>query len=464
MCCPGSDNESSEDDAEPEKQGSFRGPIGPLLTFSLAFEKSNEIPTGCGEYFYESIMLLWLRAWLDHVEEMLKNESATSASGVATFPIPPIQPDSSSAADVFSYYAHMDYLLPLCLKSIALRCSFESPVRAPTEKAVLDSNHLVILEAFVELLGRGLVGQALSGLQSSKERDEAVALSLSSSEVVHDFLVGLIAVLHPQHMNLLLKKYFNTLRGCETEHLDEHQTGHEFQWTDESLHRVRCTRQLRIRTIEVLSALPGFLALNYPSKFAGEVEAQKMRKASWMSQYRDIDIDNAESRPHDNGSDRVPPSGWLAELLLGEGLSVCSLSSEAVVAEAMAHVEVSHGEATPALMKRPGATLKRDDLLMFQSLAIHSITVVYELLLRRHAMDRRFQNETCRQRIAALVAKPMLDKSLASVRWLARMESTHKVRSIWLLGIVYVLQEAPEGLLRDYIRSCCNPEVRRFSV
>ena len=464
MCCPGSDEESSENDALSEKLGAFRGPIGPLLVFSLAFEKSNEIPSGCGEYMYESIMLIWLRAWLDHVQETLKTQSGAFASGVATFPVPPFDAETSSAGDIFSYYAHMDYLLPLCLKSIALRYSIESPESVPTAKASLDSNHLVILEAFVELLGRGLVGQALSGMDSSMERDKAVARSLSSSEVVHDFLVGLTAVLHPQHTSLLLRKYFDTLRGCETEHLDEHRTGHEFQWTDESLHRARCTRHLRVRALEVFSALPGFLALNYPSKFAGEVEIIRTKKSSWMSQYREIDIEQNESNCSDKGSERLPPSGWLAELLIREGLSVCSLSSEAVVAEAMAHVEVSrhhsHGkEATPALKKRPGATLKREDLLMFQSLAIHSITVVYELLLRRHAMDRRFQNEACRQRIAALFAKAILDKSLTSVRWLARMESTHKVRSIWLLGFVYVLQEAPDGLLRDYVRSCCNPKV-----
>ena len=417
-------------------------------------------------------MVLWLREWLDHVETTLKKRDNRSSAGhVATFPIPLFNPISSGVGDVFCFYAHMDYLLPLCLKSIVLRYSDEvsSNFTAAT-KAILDDNHMLIFEAFVELLVRGLVGQALSGFGPPDERDKALVRALASSDGVLDFLVGLTSLLHPQHMNVLLTKYFHTLRDCETEHLEEHIAAGDFKWTEESLHRVRCSRQLRIRAIEVFASLPSFLALNYPLKFAGQAILTKGSKPSWISQYREITIEKSavQTAPtYEDGIERLPKSGWLAELLVGEGLSVCSLSCEAVVAEAMAHMEVSrHINAgsqfskSSALKKRPGAALKREDLLMFQSLAIHAITCVYELVLRRHAMDRRFQKDSSRERIAALFARSILHKSIGSVRWLARMESTHKVRSIWLLCFVYVLQEAPDALIRDYVRSCCNPEVR----
>jgi len=45
------------------------------------------------------------------------------------------------------------------------------------------------------------------------------------------------------------------------------------------------------------------------------------------------------------------------------------------------------------------------------------------------------------------------------------MESTHKVRSMWLLCFVYILQEAPESLIRKFIRSYSNPsdlKIHRF--
>jgi hypothetical protein len=309
------------------------------------------------------------------------------------------------------------------------------------------------------------LGQALSGLRSSDEMDRSLVRALSSSEVVLEFLVGLLTVFHAQHMNVLLTKYFHTLRDCETEHLQDLDES-SFKWTKENLHRVRCTRQLRIRAIEVFASLPSFLALNYPLKFSGQIGIKKLTKASWTCQYKEIGVEAAPSPLYEDGVERLPKSGWLAELVVGEGLSVCSLSCEAVVAEAMAHMHVSrpNNMGTPiskssALKKRPGAALKRDDLLMFQALAIHAITCVYELVLRRHAMDRRFQKESSRERISALFARPILDKSIASVRWLARMESTHKVRSIWLLSFIYIVQEAPDYLMRDYVRSCCIPEV-----
>jgi hypothetical protein len=82
-------------------------------------------------------------------------------------------------------------------------------------------------------------------------------------------------------------------------------------------------------------------------------------------------------------------------------------------------------------------------------------------------MDRRFQRDSSRGRIAALFTKPIFEASLSSVRWLARLESTHKVRSLWLLCFVYILQEAPENLLRQAVRSYSNAKVRilsRFSL
>jgi hypothetical protein len=449
----------------------LRGPSdGPLFVFSVKFERENEVPVGCGEYIYESIIVLWLRAWLDHVEARLRDQDKSSTGPVATFPIPDFDPNGTTPENIFSFYAHMDFLLPLCLKSVTLRYSVEvSPIYPMATKVVLDDTHMLVLEPFVELLARGLVGQALAGIGSSAGRDKALLRSLSSSELVMDFLVGLLALFHPQHINTLVTKYFNTLRDCETEHLGNNLKEDDFSWTEESLHRVRCCRQLRIRAVEILAALPSFLALNFPLKFPGNIGSRKSVKTSWVQQYSDINLEPVSAEKpslYADGIERLPKSGWLAELVVGEGLSVCSLSCEAVVAEAMAHIEVSRPDnaSTPlskatSLRKRPGAALKREDLLMFQSLAIHAITSVYEVVLRRHAMDRRYQTESSRGRIAALFAKSILDKSLASVRWLARMESTHKIRSTWLLCFVYVLQEAPEVMVRDYVRSCCNPEV-----
>jgi len=482
---PGSDDEEegcSEDQDSFEANlrliggATFRGrPDGPMLLFTVRSNTSHEVPVSSGEYLYESIILLWLRAWLDHVESSLTGAVDTSSFIFATFPIPEYDATHPCVNSILSYYAHMDVLLPLCLKSIVHRYSIEvSPMYPPTTKALVDDRHMIVFEPFVELLARGLMGQAIGGAGSPEGRDLSLFRGLSSSEYVLDFLVGLLGVLHSEHVHCLLRKFFTTLRDCETEHLGTAASGFDFEWSEESLHRVRSSRQLRLRAIETLAVLPSFLALNYPPKYSlNNFSATRSKKSTWRQQYREIPEPPSHcggQHPfYQDGVERLPPCGWLSDLLINEGLSICALSCEVVVAEAMAHIEAStiDGKKTPsgktsALKKRPGAALKRADLLMFQSLGIHAITTVYELILRQHAIDRRFQTVSCRERVAGLFAVPILDRSISSSRWLARLESTHKVRSIWLLSFLYILQEAPESLLRDYIRALCNPRVSVF--
>lgn len=448
----------------------LRGPSnGPLFIFSVRSVDGHVVPVACGQYLYESIMLLWLRAWLDHVEDVLTEPTDTSSlSGrpFVTFAIPELDVQAATPKTIFSCYAHLDILLPLCLKSIVLRYGIEVlPVYPPATRVALDECHLLVFEPFVECLARGLIGMGLDGLGSRETRDKALTRALSSSEVVVEFLIGLMDVLHPEYVHSLFRQFFKTLRDCETEHLGDSLTEVDFVWTEESLHRVRCSRQFRLRAAEMLSSLPMFLALNYPPKYSTRDSSGKLKRASWRQQYVEIPDELAattEKRPtYPDGVERLPPPSWLSSIVIDECMSVCTLSCEAVVAEAMAHGAVAADSKNPSsLKKRPGATLTRADLLMFQSMAIHAITCVYELVLRRHSMDRRFQTPSSRERIAGLFAGPLLDRSIESARWLARMESTHKVRSLWLLCFVYVLQEAPESLVREYVRSLCNPKVR----
>lgn len=415
--------------------------------------------------------MLWQKAWLEYVGRSLSeppNRTNEARPPTVTFPVRLPRGPSASQSSIFLFYAHMDVLLPLCLKSVILRYAVEVlPFYPPSTKALLDESHIVIMNQLIELLARGLLGQALSGVGSSNGCEKALSRALMSSETVLDFLVGLLGVFHPEHMHILLRTFFKTLRDGEIEHLHgRNVTDSGFEWTEESLQRVRSSRQLRVRAVEVLAALPSFVSLNYPRRYAVERSSDTAKKATWLMQSCESNEDDDIVQRQAQIVRRKPPSGWLAELLLTEALSVCSLSCEAVVAEAIAHVEVSSNAGsknasvvTPSLKKRPGAALKRNDLMMLQSIAVHSISCVYELLLRRHAIDRRYQTESGRERVAALYASPILDKSISSTRWLARMESTHKVRSLWLLCFVYVLQEAPTRVIRNYIKSLCNPSV-----
>lgn len=371
----------------------------------------------------------------------------------------------------------MDLLLPVCLKSIVLRYTAEVlPIYPITTRVQLDARHRKIFEDLTEMLARGLVGMAVAGLGSSEETETALGRAVSAADAVVEFLLGLIPIFHAEHMRVLLSRYLKVLRDAETEHLG-HTPETEFEWNKENLLRVRSSRQLRLHAVELLASLPSFCYLNYPCKVEETSQQSKPAGSSWLNQHPsnerhafDEEIRTIPEYP--DGLQRAPTPGWLASLVIDEALSVCSLSSEAVIAEALAHAEVSRqhsanvaGGAASSLKRRPGAALHRNDLLMFQSLSIQAIHIVYELVLRRNAVDRRFQSDSTRRRIAAMFALPILEKSVTSVRWLARMESTHKVRSLWLLCFVYVLQEAPDSLVQEFIRSCCDPKnirVHRF--
>lgn len=439
------------------------------LEFSISGADGDKFP-----FVYEVTMILWLRSFLaqigsgddENLVDLSFNSDVTPLIRYSElFRVIAEDTNVSASAPFYMFHSHMDILLPLCLKSFLLRCASKLSDSVPSGRVILDDRHLQVLLPFVEMLTHALVGEALEGPDDDAESDLALLKALSTSQLVLDFLVGLSSVLHPEQVALLLHKHFKILRDFEIP--DESAP---FAWTKDTLRRARCSRQLRLRSVERLACMPNFVALNYPLKYSdGPRGLGRQHAASWSTQnvgYEANRNDILAICPYPDGRDRLPKSGWLAKLLTGESLMIASLSCEAVVAEAIAHVETSSPDSrgsrkgsNVSTSERPGASLKRDDLLMFQSVSIHAVTCVYELLLRRNAMDVRFQKDQARSRIAALFAPVILEKSLRSTRWLARMEATHKARSTWLLCFIYIMQEAPESQLRAIIRSYCFPPV-----
>jgi len=444
--------------------GILRGPRNcKKLEFSIQRDHTNDRrvqKSVKGLFVYESIMVLWLQAWEDYITTIHQN---ASKNGIV------IKFLGEEGNNFAMFHLQIDILLPILLKSICLR--YEQVTKSSKQKTIrciLDKDHIHVFDSFVEMLAIGLMGQAMTELQQQTEHgnlDDAI----DDCDHVVDFFIGLFAVFHPSYMEGIIVKFIMTLRACETDHDTSDETM-SFEWNETTLHRTKCSRQLRLRTVEKLAVLPNFVALNFPQRFSRNDFSPSGKKSSWTMQYG-IDRSHNENKngceDKSIGDGLLPRSGWLASLLTNESLSMCALSCEAVVVEAIANIETQDSRNNSTLLqsslkRRPTAFLKRSDLMMFQSIAVHAISCVYELLLRRHAMDRRFQKDSSRGRIAALFTKPIFEKSLASVRWLARMESTHKVRSIWLLCFVYILQEAPEGLIREFIRSYSNPSELRI--
>mmetsp|Transcript_42396 Transcript_42396/g.102457 ORF Transcript_42396/g.102457 Transcript_42396/m.102457 type:complete len:2457 (+) Transcript_42396:97-7467(+) len=462
---PGSDIEEEDADqsgsAYYTSEGTFRSPFNcQVLRFSVSGERNSDnryLPIGRGDFIYESLLVLWLRAWMSQSGDMSNLDIGATSKG--------------KHAQMF--FDHLDVLIPICLKSIVLRYSKEvKDPQSRISRVIVDQGHMNVLTSFVEMLGLFVMNQAAEGLEITNDASAGLEGALVNVDYIVDFFVGLCSVFHPAQIDTLLNKLFDVLRQCDGEKRASEQTQDGFDWSENALHRSKCSRKLRLRIVERLAVLPNFVALNYPRRVMREKISGRKKKASWTNQNSDSTTD--EPAPSgdllNSGDDLLPKSGWLAELLTTEALSICSQSCQTVVAEAMAHIETQSGKKNgsrpdDAAKQNSNATLSRNDLLMFQSIAIHAITIVYELLLRRHAMDRRFQRDSSRGRIAALFAKPVFESSLSSIRWLARLESTHKVRSLWLLCFVYLLQEVPENLLRQAVRSYSNPKnirIHRF--
>jgi hypothetical protein len=423
-----------------------------LLSLSFPLGGFHQLPDRKGKYLYESIMIILLKVW----HNLLEKEDHEDTGGHAR-----ASSESVETETVHGFFVNLDFFLSLCLKSIVLRYDRECAMNyVPMSRALLDEAHKDLLESFVEMLGRGLVGQALVNNSDSQDREKALKRAIQNSKYIMDFLVGLLSVIQPVSFRLVFARYLKALRDAELHSIDGKEPA--FTWNAENVFRTRCSWQLRIDAIERLASIPSFIALNYPPKYVGQREVQYSEKPTWSFQYFEVDA-NSFSIFDALSQGKQPSHGLLAEIALEEGLFICAHAGETVVSESVAQVvAISQGKSFDniSLNKRPGASLNSDDLLMFQSVAVHAVSVVYELILRRHAsLDRRFQSDSARSRIAEMFAQPILERSLSNVRWLALMEVTNRVRCVWLLSFIFVLQEAPDAMICDFISSCCNPNV-----
>lgn len=311
----------------------------------------------------------------------------------------------------------------------------------------LDQSHMQIFVPMVETIALGTMREAMTGGSSTASTsDQMLTKALHTiSEHALDFMTGLFALLHPSQVATLVKAYFNILDKCEDPiHRAPAATADTSQ-----LRRIKCSQQIRLYAIERLATLPRFTALNFPLKYSGSYPKKKPAN-NWMNQTESTVQKNDVVQSYFNKVDRDPATFWLSELLMGHCLSICHRSCQTLVVEAKAQSNALR------FGREVEGALSRDDLLRIESVAFHSILSAYELLIKRHASDFRFQTAACNTRVAAMVMNPLLDQSTDAVSVLQRMEANHKVRCMWLLCVLYVLQEGPEALLRDKLSSFCR--------
>ena len=353
------------------------------IHFSLSSAPGLETD-GTPPYVYEIILALWLHCLnKDLGGTRLNNDKKTMQ----------INPRS--------FLQSMDFLLPLCLKSFVLRCSNKPRRIELVPSIVLDMQHMQLLGPLVEHLANSLVYEVVHS--EDPLVDKVLADTLSSSDCVLEFFVGLLSTVHPAQVSWLISNYLRTLKECEDYSLDKNSS--DDAQTTQYLKRIRTCRQLRLRAVERLASLPRFAALNYPFKYHAHNEYRANTASSWTNQAKDGGLEHNPSgvRPVMSPviDEKLPVRHWLAELLLNECFAICSQSCEAIVSGTIHQLKSANTKKNQSAM-RLRIALTAKDVAHHQSIAYHSITIAYESLLRKQATDDRFQSEEGLSRIAAM--------------------------------------------------------------
>ena len=418
----------------------------PPLVFHLLTEYTDSTASGT-PFLYEIVVTLWVQAWTSSAASMKSDiQIQGSTHNIPSWPFELVVGDVGQSTDcnvARAFVRHMAFFLPLCLKSLGLRCASSPTTKLIVPMTFLDESHMLILAPMLETIAIGLMRESLSGSSGVANSDQMLTKSLSNSDYVLDFIVGLFALLHPSQVATLLRAYFNILEECEGPSLKYRNTPHTAKKSSE-LRRIRCARQLRLHAVERLVTMPNFSRLNFPIKFTGSYPRMKDTSSPTETDVLEKYWENV---------DRFPHCFWISEYLMNQCLLICTSSCEQIIVEAKKQAKAAkHG-------KRGDDALSREDLLRLESLAFHSILCAYELLIKRQSTDSRFQTIALNTRVAGLFSRAFLQKSVDAAVFLARMDPDQKVRMIWLLCVLYVLQEGPDAIIRNELRRFCNPKV-----
>jgi hypothetical protein len=341
---------------------------------------------------------------------------------------------------------HIEIITSLCLKSIVRKhCNHTFGLAT---KVLMEKDDFDLIEAFTRHLVHCLIFMCKESTDDFSQRESCLQNALKSSHVVLDFIVGLSSIVRAKQAENLVSLYFEILRNHEIISLQKLTNTDTPAQSEEFYYQMKCSQQLRILAAETLSSMPSFMALNVPMKYVVTDKPDVRKEATaWLKHHVGrIQV----ALPGFDKSNAPVKSGWLSELMIVECLNICSAVCLFIVKESVALLEAVRSDNKNNLAFK----LSKVELESFYCTAFHAVSIVYELVVRRHSMDLRFQSESAQGRIAGLIATTILNQTCENVQLLAELDCTNEVRSTWLLCFIYVVQEAPESLVYDFIRSC----------
>lgn len=382
---------------------------------------------------YERILAVWLH--------ILSNENASDRELAA-----------KNSAIVKSFLSHIDFLFPLCLKSLTLRLSKSKQPIEVIPSAFLDADHLQILSALFLRIANGLISSAKYNIMDT-DFDSVLQTVLTQCDFVVDFITGLFAVIHPQQVSQLVLTFIRSLQDAEDSYYVLERN------SDDPYHFMgflSCCRQLRIRAFERLVSLPNFVAVNFPYKYNNICQTESVSRLSWIEQ----SIPNGFKSPIMDY--KVPKRHWLADLVIEDCISIAQKTSETILNGWIPKQKTNKsakGKSAASSAFRQRIPLSKDLIKHEESIAHNAISIIYDILLRKNALDLRYQRKEAFERIVAMFISPLILGTTQAVHVLSKMDPSHKLRNQWLLCVLCSIQEAPDAALRNTISSLCSQDV-----
>ena len=404
-------------------------------------------------WFYELVSALWVHSWTVFASQVKgENHMRGSSATIPNWPYKAIEGTSNPSVEektATSFIRNIAFFLPLMLKSLAIRCSKHQTTQLVVPMTFLDNSHMQVLVPLIETIALGTMKEAMSGSSGGSNAEHMLAKALSVTEYSSSFFIGTFACLHPSQVSTLINAYFNILVECEQ---PGGRGSRSVIFTDrQSIRRIKCSKLIRLHVVEKLAVMPKFIALNYPPKFTGYCPPKSVASSSWCHQSINNVPDNMYS--YSEKINRYPQSFWLSDLLMDQCLSISIRCCEAIMIEAKAQLKASK------FGNKVLSPLSREDLMGLETTALQAASCAYDVLIKRHAMDSRFQNIENNTRVAALFVEQVLENLVSGISILNGLEPNQKVRSYLVMCLIYVLQESPEVLLREKLRSFCQQDV-----
>ena len=317
---------------------------------------------------------------------------------------------------IISFLENLDIILAIALKSFILVYCDGDKGKTQHPVIALPEEDFNLVANFTEMVVDGLVRKALGVGEQF--------------EVLLDFVVGIFSTLVRDQAREYCVRYIKSIRKTATISIES-----------------KCF-QARFKTARRFLSLPCFVELNETATTT-TTDCQLPTpsvEVSWLLQSLEKPISHDLSR---STASELSTHCWMSDLFLRDSLETSIAATQLIMKESMKSSQSS--KSTPHDESPEKENPDQGGLMRLHSSAIGGIAVVHELLLRRLAMDARYQSDSMKARLSSMFLPPVLEVALEYAEVFNELPCEHAVRRLWMGCLLHVLQDAPELIIRNHV-------------